>query len=32
MGLWGGISVVGDYGDLGAKRMCYLLCARIGHL
>lgn len=27
-GLWGGISVVGDYGDLGVKRICYLLCVR----
>lgn len=26
MGLWGGISVVGDYGDLGVKMICYLLC------
>lgn len=26
MGLWGGISVVGDYGNLGVKRICYLLC------
>lgn len=28
MGLWGGIYVVGDdldYGDLGAKRMCYCI-------
>ena len=28
MGLWGGICVLSDeedYGDLGAKRMCYLL-------
>lgn len=32
VGLGGGISVVGDYGDLGVKKIGYVLRVCIGHL